>query len=945
MMRTFTPGRFLTAILLLLSSWAYGQTGTGTLKGRVLDAQTKEPLVGAAVVVVGTYSGAQTDIDGTYSIKGVKHGDYTVRISYIGYVTREYTGIRIRKDEETTQNAVLNESGKMLDAVEVIGEKAVVDLESGRSEVRIGSGDIKEMTARSVQDVVALQAGVSQSPDGLQIRGGRVYETQYVVDGINAADPLAGTGFGVGVSSNSIADVTVVTGGSGAEYNGNSGVIVTKIKEGGEKLQVFGRWQRDNFGVNKNQGPRWNTDIIDLNVGAPIPGTNKKLRIFGSFQGSFADNYCRVQADQLYSSILTNSKLFAPRQDNAMNGSIKLSYYVSDKTKITFTSQNSVMVNQSTRSLQIIGNNAIVQPGFQYPFTLQPDNANTYTHKSSLMAMNINHKFSDRWRLSVDLGRLFTNLRTDANGRPFRTETINSILDPQSITTNPVTVYNPQDTGVVFVNPGSGFYNNGGIATTWHDHWVEELTLKYKFTYQSPNRVHQVTLGHEHRKQSMQWVDVTSPWVGAPIRLSDGTLTPSRSIGTTSDVWKVNPSQGGIFVQDELRYKGIIATLGARVEYWAPGDLAENAVKNPNAPVTDEIRSQFNKQTFGLFGQRWKASLLPRLNVSFPVTENNVMYFNYSHSMRLPHPRFVYAGLDPVYQDRSFLSNLGNPNLNPEVAVSYEFGVKSQINRDLGITFTAFYKDNFDYIVNGTVTVKDATGRFVEKTFSYNQDYARVRGAEVMVNYRFSQRIRAMGNVAFQAATGKSNSALESQLQIKNTGQVNKTKEQYLAWDRPLDAKGTLIYTPDSSDRIFNIPLKGFRLFVISTWKSGLRYTPAVKSGVDVRGRDIWQSDDTRPYSKVGSSWFWTDIRITRDFKLTKRLSLSASVDITNVFNNKNAQIINPVTGRAYEYGDPVLYTQRDPLYTGPRDSGLLPNNPARYLPPRQVIYGVSLNF
>ena len=547
--------------------------------------------------------------------------------------------------------------------------------------------------------------------------------------------------------------------------------------------------------------------------------------------------------------------------------------------------------------------------------------------------------------MSVDAGRLFTNLRADANGRPFRESTVNQIYDPQSIVTDPVQVLNPNDQ-IVFVVPGDGFFNNGGISTAWHDHYVKEYTVKYKFTYASPDRVHLATIGQEHRQQSMQWIDVTRPWVGAPIQLPDGTFTTSRSIGSSSDVWKVKPRQGGFFIQDEIRYKGIIATLGTRLEYWAPGNLANKAVKDPSAPVTNVIRSDFNKQTVALLGNRWKARLLPRLNVSFPVTENNVLHFNYGHSMRLPHPRFVYAGLDPVYQNRSFLADLGNPNLNPEVAVSYELGVKSQVTKDFGITFTAFYKDQFDFIVNRTIVVRDQTGRFVEKTFSINQDYARIRGAELMLNYRVNSRIRAMANVGFQAATGKSNTALESRLQIKNTGQVNTTKEQYLAWDRPFDAKANLIYTPDTSDRVFGIPLAGVRFYLTTTAKSGLRYTPMRSAGLDDRGRERWEPIEDKPYSKIGSPWYWTDLRITRDFKLKpSRLSISASIEITNVFNNKNAQIINPVTGRAYSNGDALPYGQRDPQFPGPRDGGLLPDNPARYLTPRQILYGLALNF
>ena len=68
------------------------------------------------------------------------------------------------------------------------------------------------------------------------------------------------------------------------------------------------------------------------------------------------------------------------------------------------------------------------------------------------------------------------------------------------------------------------------------------------------------------------------------------------------------------------------------------------------SPVLDQVRTDYMSSTIGAAGLRWKLRMLPRLNVSFPVTENNVLYFNFKDSMRTPHPRFLYAGLDPEYQ-------------------------------------------------------------------------------------------------------------------------------------------------------------------------------------------------------------------------------------------------------------------------------------------------------
>ena len=54
----------------------------GSLKGTVRDSQTKETLIGATVLIVGTYKGMACDIDGNYIIKDIKPGDYSIKVSF-----------------------------------------------------------------------------------------------------------------------------------------------------------------------------------------------------------------------------------------------------------------------------------------------------------------------------------------------------------------------------------------------------------------------------------------------------------------------------------------------------------------------------------------------------------------------------------------------------------------------------------------------------------------------------------------------------------------------------------------------------------------------------------------------------------------------------------------------------------------------------------------------
>ena len=943
-------GRHIIVLLSLLlwAGFAFGQR-SGGIKGKITDEETGEELPGASVTVVGTYTAGVSDFDGNYILTGIKPGDYSIKIQFIGYGTKIFNGITVKEGEIKVLNVKLSSSREVLQTVTVVGKKSTVDLEVAASEVSFGKDDIAKLNVRNVSEIVTKQAGVMLTPDGLQIRGARVYETEYLVDGVSAQDPLAGTGTGVNVNASSLESLDLITGGAGAEYGGgSSGVISTRIREAGNKVDFSASWQGDHIG-SYIPNTSFNSDLFEATLGFPIPGTKGKVTLFNNVTALLTDHYFGSTAEQLNSSLVPNySDLYAQRYDNAYTWSLKAAWQLRPGTKISLTNQHSLSINQNNRSLKIVGFDAILAPGFQYDRSNNLDNATTYTHQSNLTVVNFSHLINTRWGFTADVGRLFTNLRADANGRPFRYETVNQIFDEDNIVTDPVGIFNPGDpSGIYYVLPGNGLVNNGGITSTWHDHYAEEYTLKSKFNWFPENKVNEVSFGFEHVFTEYQWADVTSPWVGAPIQINDTTTTPSISIGSSNDIWRVNPQRGGIFVQDKIVYKGIIATLGMRFSYWAPGKFADDAVADPTSPVQAQVRKDYVDKTVEFAGLRWKARLLPRLNVSFPVTENNVLYFNYGHSMRTPHPRFMYAGLDPVYLNQSFLANLGNPDLDPEVNVSYEIGFKSLITKDIGLTVSAYNNNRFDYIVSRKVIVRDQTGRPVEKTMYINQDYAKISGIEVGTNMRLWRYYNAYANVSYQVARGKSNSARESSLSIAQTGEVPVTREQYLAWDRPWRINAGFSFTPDTTFRIGKTKLDGLRAILNFNYTSGFRYTPQEQVGANDLGRPEYAPQLDRYLAEIGTAWINMDLKLSYNFFFNRKTKsgLQLSFEIRNLLNNKNAQIINPVTGRAYEYGDDVPTNWRDPRpqYNGPQETGVDPRNPARYLAPRQILFGVAV--
>jgi len=69
-------------IIFALFSQLFAQSGSIT--GRITDAENNDPLIGANVIVKGTTMGAATDVRGNYNILNVPVGAVTIMVSYIG---------------------------------------------------------------------------------------------------------------------------------------------------------------------------------------------------------------------------------------------------------------------------------------------------------------------------------------------------------------------------------------------------------------------------------------------------------------------------------------------------------------------------------------------------------------------------------------------------------------------------------------------------------------------------------------------------------------------------------------------------------------------------------------------------------------------------------------------------------------------------------------------
>lgn len=981
MKKTIYLYSFLIAILL--SAFVNVHAQTGNISGTVVDADRGETLIGVNIIVRGTAFGTATDLDGNYTIRNIRPGEYTIEFRYIGYETVLVTGVRVNANETTELNMQLREQALTAgEDVVIIGERPIFDIERSSTSTMMSREQIQAAPVRRVDEIVGMTAGVVRDPTGLYIRGGRASETGFIIDGVSAQDPLAGTGFGLDLGANAIQNVEVTTGGVDVEHgNLTSGVVSVQTQSGGENYSGYFTHKRDNPGRMTGANSNFFTDVYDFSLGGPMPITKNLLPALGinipgemfffvAGQVNITNEFMRQTANQVSTSLIDDD-FWSPRQDNRWSGMFKLTYRIKPSMRLEAAYTRSLTVNQNTRMLQIVGDDVQIRPGYQFFFQEDLDNANTYAHSSQLAYIKWTHAVSRNTFYEVQFSRLFTRLRADANGRNWRPETVDGEFDAESIVVFPVTPF-PANDDFWYVLPGPGFANNGGIAPLWHDHYAEEYTLRGSVTTDLLDGSHRLRLGTEMKFKEYQWISIQRPWVGAPIEIGDGEFTQTSRLGSTSDIWNVRPARGAFFASDQIRYQGLIANLGLRLEYWFPGSYVDNFVDDPLSPIPDAIREQYKQDTYSLFGRRFKMRLLPRVNVSFPVRENMVMYFNYAHKTKLPHPTHIYAGLNPFYQDRSFLSNLGNPNLDPEVDISYEIGFRYQVTSNDALNVTAFWSDKYDFITSQRIVVVDPSGRDTERSFRVNGDFARVRGVELSYLKRFSHFLQGNVSVTYSRAEGLSSTSNDALQQIIVGGQdIGNNIETPLAWDRPWDVKGSVIFTWDRPDPLFGVGvLNQFRLFLSGNYRSGIRYTPMEFRGLQrnpITGEEDWRpiyersSDPNLRFSEIGESWLMFDLNFQKWFNVAG-MRVMATLEITNLFNNKNAAIINPVTGKAYRTDYPtdpqalialrdnrafdVPSNVRDPRYVDPRDNNR-PSylNPSNFLEQRHIMFGLGINF
>ncbi|MCB0523797.1 MAG: carboxypeptidase regulatory-like domain-containing protein [Lewinellaceae bacterium] len=215
----------LTFAVLLCSFGVVLSQSNSYLLGKVIDAEGE--VIGASVKVTKgaeLIRGAITDFQGEFRIS-LDPGTYDVEVSYTGAQTQRIEGVQVINGQ-LNRLPDISLSNNILTEVEIIAYKVpLIEQDKTQGGQTLTSDQIKNLPTRSVNAIVATTAGTSSIDGGdINIKGSRSNATNYYIDGIRVS--------GTPPPVQDIEQLSVITGGLGAEYGDVTGGVISIVTKG-----------------------------------------------------------------------------------------------------------------------------------------------------------------------------------------------------------------------------------------------------------------------------------------------------------------------------------------------------------------------------------------------------------------------------------------------------------------------------------------------------------------------------------------------------------------------------------------------------------------------------------------------------------------------------------------------------------------------------------------
>ncbi len=876
---------FIFVILLTATSLSLAGT-TGKIAGRVLDANSGEPLPGANIYIDGHPYGSATDVDGFYYILNIPPGTYTVVAQMLSYKEVRVTNVQVNVDLTTRLDFDLREAALDIgEEITVVAERPLIQKDVTSTASSISSEEIEALPVETFNEVIQLEAGIVAG----HFRGGRSGEVAYLVDGIPVNDPFNNS-IGVEVENSSIQQLEVISGTFNAEYGqAMSGIVNIVTKDGGSRLETdFSGYtgayltQHDDIFPNVGDLDGGRSENLQGTISGPIPFFNK-LRFFAT--GRFFHNDGHIYGRRIYS--IDDNDPFAPSGDSAwvpMNDDDrlsfhgKLSYFLSQRIKLSY----SFLLEDNTNHY------------YDHMFRWTPDGIQTH-YKNSM-----NHNFI--WNHTLSKSSYYT-LKFSRNYSEYEGHVFEDPNDPR---------YVVPEQG----QPSSGYtFRSGGNQNSRYDRSTTTDLLKWDFTTQM-NKEHKVGIGAEFKRHIIDnfWTAFRTdidPETGQETITYPSKNTPGR------DDYLREPIEFAAYLQDKMEYQDLIINVGVRFDYFDPKTEMLSDKKNPEFnPLFPAGNEKVDP----------KLQVSPRLGVAFPISAKGVLHASYGHFFQMPNFSNLYQGiLDATDGSTKFLIDkgglntiTGNPDLDAQRTTSYEFGLQQVLYSNLVMDFTAYYRDIRNLIDTEIIETYDKYkyARFI------NRDYGNVRGIIVSLEKRFSDHWSAALDYTYQIAEGNASDPT-TVFQDNQADPPRESEKKLLPLD--WDQRSTLNFSVNAGDP------GNWNVGLVGRMGSGTPYT----------------ADPTFTYFNVSfrnnrqkPAFYQFDLKAEKQFDVfgTK---VTGFMLVYNLLDRKNELNVYGSTGRA----DQDLNTKFAGDIRGLNTLEDFINNPGFYSEPRQIRLGLRFGF
>lgn len=893
----------------------------GKIAGSITDT-SGEPLIGVNIIIDGTTQGTQTDVDGNYVILNVRPGTYTLRFSYIGFQTQVISSIAVATGQTTRYDLEMREAVIQGEEVVIVADAPLVQKDLTASKQTVTAAEIDALPVESFLGVLVTQAGVSQGPGGaIHVRGGRSNEVSYLVDGLSVANPFDTNGLATSVAADAIQEMTVISGAFNAEYGrAMSGIVNLVTKEGGDRmtgsLSFYGgdtfTTHDEIFFTPSSVKLRDYTAIASL--GGPIPFL-RNTHFFLSGRRDVDEGYfygirehspsdsANFNVSPWYYEMHGVPWQDAPETDQTpvpMNESSSFNFI----GKLTTRPFSNIKVEYS-----IILDGAERTP-FNFAYRYNPDGVSQSRDFSQNHSLHVTHSLGERAFYTVKLSYANNDASSYLYEDPFDERYVSD--------------------GAIIGYPGSNFLFGGNQKGHVYEYF-ESARAKFDLTKQF-GAVHETKFGVSFQRHSLSRQNFTVLYDGDTFP-EPTVLPPDQSPAhdkygchvflelpgvDNSDCQDQYAVEIAAYAQDKLEFDNFIINVGLRFEQFRPNGSFITSLLEP--PRGEDPASALGTSTK-------KNLFLPRVGVSFPITDKGIIHFSYGHFAQMPPLRQLYV--NPEFEfPAGAAPTFGNPNLRPERSVQYEMGLQQQIGEMMAIDITGFFKDIRDYLALQSVRFSTVAGEDLYSIY-LNRDYANVKGMTLALTKRRAPNglLSASVDYTFQLAEGNRTDGNAFFFNFLS-GRENEFELVPLSFDqRHIISSTVTLSRPRNWSASF-----------IGQYSTGYPYSPLI----------LDENIDDLPNSGRKPSQINVDAHLYKQFAL-QGVNIRAFMKVFNVLDRLNERFVFDDTGRAtYSLGErrgehaawAPFYGQR-----GIRDFEEYTTRPQWYSAPRSISIGATLSF